>query len=104
MRPLICYWLGRTPLIYIYINLLCWSGPVRPIEIIECKYSDNEFTISKEYCEDLKRKIRVFNKQTNHRYNLRLTLVTTYGVKKNEYFNELSPSIVIMTDLFEPEP
>jgi uncharacterized protein len=84
--------------------MLEWKDGSKNIEIIECKYSDSEFTISKGYCEDLKRKIRVFNKQTNYKYNLRLTLVTTHGVKINEYFNELAPRIVTMTDLFESEP
>ena len=33
--------------------------------------------------------MQIFNEQTKHRYNIRLIFVTTFGMVKNEYYNEL---------------
>lgn len=59
------------------------------IDIIECKYYNDEFTIDKKYYEELKTKIRVFNEQTNFKYNIRLIFISVYGVTQNSYYNEL---------------
>jgi len=62
----------------------------RNIDIIECKYYDGEFVISKSYHSELKRKIALFNEKTKFRYNIRLVFVSVDGVARNEYFNELN--------------
>jgi len=59
------------------------------IDIIECKYHNREFTITKAYREELVRKIEVFNEQTKFRYNIRLIFITAFGMVRNEYYNEL---------------
>lgn len=69
--------------------LLEYVDGSKNIDIIECKYYDSVFKISKKYYHELKNKIAVFNEQTRHRYNIRLIFVTTFGVEENEYYNEL---------------
>lgn len=64
------------------------------------KFSINEFTIDKEYDEKLRNKIETFRAETGTRKALQLTMVTTYGVKRNMYRNKVQ-SEVLLDDLFE---
>ncbi len=79
--------------------LLEYTDGSRNIDIIECKYYDDKFSISKKYYEELRNKLQVFNEQTKHRYNIRLIFVTTFGMVKNEYYNELVHSDIEMDAL-----
>jgi AAA+ ATPase superfamily predicted ATPase len=80
--------------------LLEYTDGSRNIDIIECKYYEDSFTISKKYYDELRNKISVFNSVTKHRYNIRLIFVTTFGLVKNKYYNELVHKEVLMGDLF----
>lgn len=71
----------------------------RVINICEMKYSINDYVIDKDYDAVLRNKIDTFRRLTNCRESLQLTLVTTYGVKKNKYSN-IAQSQVILDDLF----
>jgi AAA+ ATPase superfamily predicted ATPase len=73
----------------------------RTINICEMKYYTGLFTIDKTYAGDLQRKIDVFRKQTETRKSLFLTLITTYGVKRNEYSDRLMQNELRMDVLFE---
>jgi len=84
--------------------LLYHDNNSRNVDIIECKYYDSPFTITKEYKEKLNSKRQVFNETTNNRYNTRVVIVSPYGVKTNEHYNEISPNVITLKDLFEPEP
>lgn len=86
------------------IDMLLKHEDTKDIHIIECKYYDGMFSIDKVYCENLKRKIRVLNDQTSGKYNIHLVMVTTEGVAKNKYANELNFKEVILEDLFSSEP
>ena len=63
------------------------------------KYSINEFTINSEYDQTLRNKLQVFRDETKTRKALHLTMITTYGVKKNMYSNCVQ-SQVVLDDLF----
>jgi hypothetical protein len=80
--------------------LLEYIDGSKNIDIIECKYYDDVFTITKKYYEELRNKINVFNKQTKYRYNIRLIFVTTFGVNKNEYYNELVHRDIVIDEIF----
>ncbi len=84
--------------------LLEHTNGSRNIDIIECKYYDGEFVITKEYYEKLIRKRRIFDQQTGHKYNLRFVLITVESVKKNEYFNALNANVITLEALFSSEP
>lgn len=73
------------------------------IEIVECKYYDSEFTITKEYKENLLNKRHTFIEQMGAKYNCRFSIITPNGVTKNEHFNELNPKVITLTELFSPE-
>ena len=72
----------------------------RVINLCEMKYADNEFTITKEYDKVLRNKRSVFKEETRTRKTVHTTMITTYGVKHNEYWGNIQ-SEVILDDLFE---
>jgi len=69
------------------------------INICEMKYSKGEFVISKSYDEELRNKKDAFIRETNTDKAIHLTMVTTYGVKPNLYYNTIQ-SEVTADDLF----
>ena len=62
----------------------------RVINICEMKFSVNEFIIDKDYDEKLRNKIETFRRQTDCKKSLRLTMITTYGVKQNKRRDNLT--------------
>jgi hypothetical protein len=59
------------------------------INLIECKFTNDEFVIDKEYAANLRRKISVFQNATKTKKAVNLALITSFGVLKNEYYLEL---------------
>jgi len=70
--------------------------------ICEMKFSQNSFAIDKRYAADLSRKLRVFRDRTGTKNTLFLTMITSYGVKRNKHARELVASEVLLGDLFRP--
>ena len=73
------------------------------INLGECKFSLDIFTMNKDYSEKLKSKIAVFKTITKTKKSIFLTMITTYGVEKNKYANLLVRNQVVMDDLFLDE-
>lgn len=69
------------------------------INICEIKYSEKEFIIDKSYSDNLRNKKATFVENTKTKKAIHLTMITTYGVKHNEYWNNIQ-SEVTMNDLF----
>ena len=59
------------------------------IDIVECKYYSGKFVIDKNYKEKLQEKINIFDEQTKHRYNIRLIMITSNGIEKNEHYGDV---------------
>lgn len=47
------------------------------------KYSETEYTVTKSYAEDLKRKRDVFKRETKTKKTVFITMITTFGVISN---------------------
>jgi AAA+ ATPase superfamily predicted ATPase len=73
----------------------------RCINICEMKFSTYEFVIDKKYANEIDVKLRVFRQQSGTRKSLFPTMITTYGVKKNEYYLGRIQAEVRMEDLFK---
>lgn len=58
-----------------------------------------EYEIDKTYDLALKNKVEVFRKATKNTDTIIITMITTYGVKKNMYSNYIGKE-VRMEDLF----
>lgn len=61
----------------------------RCINLCEIKFSESEFVISKSYLESLQRKKEVFKNDLKSRKNLFVTFITAFGVKENDYYNNI---------------
>jgi type II secretory pathway predicted ATPase ExeA len=71
------------------------------INLCEIKFSLSEFIIDKKYAAVLEQKENVFRKQTKTRKTLFLTLITTYGAKKNDNYINLIQKEITMEALFK---
>ncbi|HNQ67030.1 MAG TPA: ATP-binding protein [Bacteroidales bacterium] len=69
------------------------------INICEMKFSLNEFEINKSYSNSLINKLSSFRNETGTKSAVHLTMITTYGVKHNEYY-DIVQSEVVAADLF----
>ena len=72
----------------------------RVINLCEIKFSTGQYEIDKDYDAALKRKLEVFRESTKTTKTLLITMITTYGVKKNMYSNYVGKE-VCLDDLFE---
>ena len=70
------------------------------INLCEMKFSQNEFAIDKDYDAILRHKIARFSNSISRRKAIHLTMVTTYGVVHNAYWNRVQ-SEVVADDLFK---
>jgi uncharacterized protein len=70
------------------------------INVCEVKFADDQFVIDKQHARDLQRKLDVFRRATRTHKSLFLTMITTFGVRKNAYAADLVASEVMMEDLF----
>lgn len=71
------------------------------INICEMKFYNTVYTIDKKTYENLLNKIEAFQHETNTRKNIFLVMITTHGVKTNEYSNELVQNSLDLNSLFE---
>ena len=71
------------------------------IDIIECKYYSDVYTLSKSYKQAMQTKINIFNQQTNFKYNIRLIFITSHGMEKNEHYNEIVNLDINIKDIIE---
>ena len=70
------------------------------INICECKFSLDTFTISKSYADSLRSKISIFKEVSQTKKAVHLTMITTYGVTENQYKDMLVQNEIKMDDLF----
>jgi uncharacterized protein len=70
------------------------------INVCEMKFSMKPFTIDKKYAEELRHKIETFREQTQTKKSTFLTMVTAFGVQKNEYSNALVQNTLSFNELF----
>jgi predicted AAA+ superfamily ATPase len=71
----------------------------RVINLCEIKYAEEEFVIDKKLDENLRNKRAAFRSETKSRKTLYLTMITTYGIAHNAYWNSIQ-SEVTMENLF----
>ena len=72
----------------------------RIVNVCEMKWSEGEYVIDKAYDLNLRTKLNVFRNVTKLKYAIHLTMVTSYGVMHNMYWNNVQ-SEVVLEDLFQ---
>jgi AAA+ ATPase superfamily predicted ATPase len=72
----------------------------KTVMIVEIKYYNQPFSISKSYAQNLHNKIESFRASDKEHNSLLLVMLTTYGLKQNQYSNIVSSDIT-MDSLFD---
>ncbi len=70
------------------------------INLCEMKFSNKAFTIDKDYHHNLMNKVDCIQEYTSHNKTIILTMITTYGIKHNGYWNIVQKEVT-MNDLFK---
>lgn len=70
------------------------------INLCEIKFCNSEFIIDRDYAEQLERKKAIFQRVTRTKKTLFLTLITPFGVVKNDHYIGLIDQQLTMDDLF----
>jgi AAA+ ATPase superfamily predicted ATPase len=65
------------------------------INLCEIKFSTKEFVITKSYDKNLRNKHGVFVEETNTKKSVHITMISTYGVKHNEYWNNIQSEVTL---------
>ena len=71
------------------------------VSICEIKHSENEFSINKKYSTELENKIRIFSDTFKTRKHLFLVMITTFGLKSNQYSQKIVSNEVSLAELFQ---
>ena len=71
------------------------------INLCEIKFSSEQYLMNKRLYESLRDKRTIFKYYTKTRKSVQTTMITTYGLKANQYSGEIH-SQVVLDDLFEP--
>ena len=70
------------------------------ITLCEIKYTEEPFSLTKEYLHKLENKMAVFKTQTGTNKQLFMTLISANGLKNNYYSDSLISGLVTLDDLF----
>lgn len=71
----------------------------RIINLCEIKFSVSEYVITKEYDERLRKRMQTFMEVVRPKYAIHNTLITTYGLKQNNYSSRFQ-NVITLQDLF----
>ena len=82
------------------IDLLISRGDLA-INVIEVKFSNEEYVINKRYAKSLENKIASLRAEISPRMTVFLNFITTFGVKENQYKDMLVDAAFKMDILFE---
>ncbi|MBL7828904.1 MAG: ATP-binding protein [Saprospiraceae bacterium] len=71
------------------------------INLFELKFHDAEFEVTKEYASQLREKIEIFKHHTRTKKNVFITLLTVFGMKRNEHALSMITQDLILDVLFD---
>lgn len=71
------------------------------INLFEIKFSNQLFSISKAYFENLSDKVNIFKATTKTRKQLFLVFITTFGLTENQYSSGIVSRSLTLEDLFK---
>jgi AAA+ ATPase superfamily predicted ATPase len=74
------------------------------INLVEVKFYNKEFTLTKAYAAQLQQKKWIFENSTQTKKSTALTLITTFGIQQNEHSLGLIENVLTLDDLFERVP
>ncbi|MDR0618775.1 MAG: ATP-binding protein [Bacteroidales bacterium] len=87
-------WISKNTQTKAQIDLLIERND-KIINICEVKFSNKEFVIDKKYDETLRNKKYTFVEETKTKNAVHLTMITTYGIAHNMYWNNIQSEVVL---------
>ena len=94
----VCSWYYRSSGHRAQIDLVIDRSD-KCIDLCEMKYSDRDFELKKDYVEYLKERRDLFRDVTKTAKTLRLTLITSSGIKPGKHLSSIQGKLTI-DDLF----
>lgn len=70
------------------------------MNLLEVKFYDQEFVVTKSYEQELREKVAIFREQTRTRKSIFVTMLSAYGVKKNEHYLSVVTNQLLIDYLF----
>jgi AAA+ ATPase superfamily predicted ATPase len=70
------------------------------IHLCEMKFYEGDFQVNKEFAKEIERKTRVFREKTKTRKTIFPTLITSFGMRYNEYSVGLIQQSIVLEQLF----
>ncbi len=70
------------------------------VNVFEMKFHNDEFDITKDYEAELRHKINTFRTKTRTKKTIFLTMLSVFGVKKNQYYLSVVTNQLLIEDLF----
>lgn len=70
------------------------------VSLVEIKFSDSTFEITRAYAEQLRKKVAIFRARTKSKKAVHLVMLTSYGVVPNRYAKELVDAELTLEHLF----
>jgi len=95
----VCSWRGEYDGKGVQIDLIIDRND-NIINLCEIKFSSVQYQIDKKYHESLREKKSAFANSVRKRKAVQITMITTFGLKRNAYSEEIV-SEVMLDDLFE---
>lgn len=71
------------------------------VNLCECKHYGDTFTINKAYAQKLRSRRMAFKEDTKTRKSVYNTMITNYGLEKNEYALEVIDSDITISDIIK---
>lgn len=71
------------------------------VNLCECKHYGDTFTINKAYAQKLRSRRMAFSEDTKTRKSVYNTMITNYGLEKNEYALEVIDSDITVSDIIK---
>ena len=72
----------------------------RAVNICEMKFYNTEFEITKAYHTVLQRKLQAYKSENKLNKNNFITLITSFGIKNNNYSNSIIDNVLTINNLF----
>ena len=99
IQSMVCSWIGSTEEGHAQIDLLIDRAD-KTINLCEIKYSEDEYVITKDNEKEWIRKIRIFREATKTRKSIMFTLLTSCGIKANQYSGRIQKQVTV-DELFQ---
>ena len=69
------------------------------VNMCEMKFYNTDFVVDKNYDRVIRNRIELLSKELSNKYAIYPTLITTFGLKYNEYSNDFI-KVITIDDLF----